>query len=257
MPRRLPKGVTVERDGPLLRFHGFTFGGFIGYRDLGGIDWSELDDLIARQVRAFAGVGERFEWKYHGHDLPADLPDRLHAAGFVPEETETVVIAPVAQIAAEPHLPDGVLLQEVSGRADLERIEQLQQAVWQDEDLGIADFLEAERSVDPDLFRIFVAVADGSVVSAAWVRFEANTDFAPPSGAVRRPRAGAAAGSIGPWSRIARTWLRSGASGTSRSMPPTTAGRSSSAWVSCQSRRRPRTSGLRPRPKPSEAGSRN
>src|SRR6266852_1453977 len=125
-PDRLPAGVTAERDGPLLRFHGFTFGGFVVYRDLDGLEGSALDELIARQVSVFAERGERFEWKYHGHDLPADLPERLRAAGFVPEETETVVIAPVADIAGEPRVPEGVSLREVTSRADLERINELQ-----------------------------------------------------------------------------------------------------------------------------------
>jgi hypothetical protein len=63
MPGRLPDGVTVERDGPLFRFQGLTFGGFIGYRDLGGMGGSELDELIARQVRAFAERAARAETK--------------------------------------------------------------------------------------------------------------------------------------------------------------------------------------------------
>jgi GNAT superfamily N-acetyltransferase len=177
VPERLPKGARVEQDGPLLRFHGLTFGGFIEYRDLGGLEGSALDELIARQVSAFAEPGERFEWKLHEHDLPADLPDRLRTAGFVPEDTETVVIAQVAAVAAEPRLPEGVSLREVVDRVDLERIAALEKAVWQEE-VGTADFLEAERDVDPDALVIVVAEADDTVVSAAWVRFPADTDFA-------------------------------------------------------------------------------
>ena len=123
LPDRLPKGVQVERDGPLLRYLGFGWGGFVDYRDLGGLEGSELDELIARQVRVFADRGERFEWKLHAHDLPTDLAERLYAAGFVPEDVETVVIAPVAVVATEPRLPEGVTLREVSERADLDRVD--------------------------------------------------------------------------------------------------------------------------------------
>lgn len=80
--------------------------GFVVYRDLGGLEGAELDELIARQVRVFAERAEHFEWKLHGHDRPADLPQRLRATGFVPEETETIVIAPVADIAADARLPE-------------------------------------------------------------------------------------------------------------------------------------------------------
>ena len=178
LPDRLPTGVRVERDGPLLRFHGLRFGGFIEYRDLDGLEGPALDELITRQVSVFAEAGEQFEWKLHAHDLPADLPDRLRAAGFVPEDTETVVIAPVAAVAGEPRVPEGVALREVSSRVDLERIAALHGAVWQREDLVLADFLEAEREVDPDALVIVAAEAGDTIVSAAWVRFAPDTDFA-------------------------------------------------------------------------------
>jgi hypothetical protein len=122
LPDRLPEGVHVERDGPLLRFVGFGHGGFVGYRDLGGLDGTQLDELIARQVRVFADRGEAFEWKLHGHDQPADLAERLGAMGFVPEDVETVVIAPVSAASGEVVVPDGVTLRQVSERADLDRI---------------------------------------------------------------------------------------------------------------------------------------
>jgi hypothetical protein len=63
---------------------------FVGYRSLAGVQ--DVDALIARTVAFFEARGEVFEWKAHGHDQPADLPDRLRAHGFVPEDVETVMI---------------------------------------------------------------------------------------------------------------------------------------------------------------------
>jgi len=180
VPDPLPSGATVERDGPLVRFSGLAGRGFVVYRDLGGLDGSDLDALIARQVAVFAERGERFEWKLHGHDRPGDLPERLRAAGFVPEEMETVVIAPVLDIAAEAELPDGVSLREVTTRADFRRIAELEQAVWGDEDqqTWLVEMLESERAVDPEALTIVVAEAGPTVVCSAWIRFEGDTDFA-------------------------------------------------------------------------------
>jgi GNAT superfamily N-acetyltransferase len=180
VPERLPQGEVVERDGPLVRFSGGPGRGWVLYRDLGGIDGPALDELIARQVRFFTEQGQRFEWKHHGHDLPADLPARLLAAGLVPEEQETVVIAPVAAIAGEPRPPEGVTVREVTARADLEKIDGLEAAVWGDDedDVGYADFLEAELAVDPDGLTIVVAEAGETVVCASWVRFIHGTEFA-------------------------------------------------------------------------------
>lgn len=178
VPDPLPAGASVTRDGPLLRLTGLGGGGFVGYRDLGGVDGAELDALIARQVAFFAARGERFEWKLHGHDLPADLPRRLRAAGFEPEEQETVVIAPVAPVAAAPSPPEGVALREVAERRDLDRIVELERRVWGYEEPWLAGMLEAERAADPELLAICVAEAGGELVSAAWVRFERGTEFA-------------------------------------------------------------------------------
>jgi GNAT superfamily N-acetyltransferase len=178
-PDPLPKGLRVERDGPLVRFTGLGHGGWIGYRGLGGIDGVELDELIARQVRVFADRGEEFEWKLHGHDEPADLSERLIAQGFVSEEMETVVIAPVAGIAGQVLLPDDVSLREVHERADLDRIGTLEETIWHDGRAGwLADSLEAEQVVDPHAITIVVAESAGEPVCAGWVRFASGTDFA-------------------------------------------------------------------------------
>jgi GNAT superfamily N-acetyltransferase len=178
IPDPLPAGEQVEQDGPVLRFTGGVGGGWVLYRDLGGLDGAELDDLIARQVRVFAGRGERFEWKLHGHDLPADLPERLRAAGLEPEELETVVIAPVAEVVGPPSPPEGVSLREVNERADLDRIAAMEEEVWQLGHSWLPEMIESERAADPDSIAVVVAEADEQVVCAAWIRFAAGTEFA-------------------------------------------------------------------------------
>lgn len=173
---RLPESVRSERDGPLLRTVGFGGQGWVEYRDLGGLEGDELDRLIARQVEHFRARGERFEWKLHSHDLPADLPERLRAHGFEPEELETVVIARVEDIAAEPSPPQGVTIREITERPDFRRIGRMEEEVWGD-DHGWLDDLAAEREVDPEGLRVFVAEAGDLVVSAGWIRFPSGTEF--------------------------------------------------------------------------------
>jgi ribosomal protein S18 acetylase RimI-like enzyme len=179
IPDPLPAGAEAEREGPLILLHGLDGGGFVDYRDLGGLEGEALDGLIRRCIGSFADRGEPFEWKVFGHDLPADLPERLEAAGFIPEERETVVIAEAAGIAGEPQLPDGVVLHEVEARADFDRIARFAESIWGDGDrTWLADMLASERAADPDSLTVRVVEADGEIVCAGWVRFAAGTDFA-------------------------------------------------------------------------------
>jgi ribosomal protein S18 acetylase RimI-like enzyme len=162
-----PGWATVARDGPLLRARDLDEGDFVTYLDLGGLTGAELDELIARQR------GDRqVEWKLHGHDLPADLGDRLRAAGFEPQERETVVVAPVASIAAAvPVVPDGVRLREVTARADLDRATR--------DRADLAAGLARELAEDPAGLAVVVAeAAPGELVGSSWVRFLAGTGFA-------------------------------------------------------------------------------
>jgi ribosomal protein S18 acetylase RimI-like enzyme len=180
VPDPLPAGTTVERDGPLLRVLGLFRGGFLTYRDLGGLDGAELDELIARQVRIFTERREQVEWKYHSHDRPADLAARLLAAGFVPEAEETVVIGPVAPLAAAlvRHIP-GVRLREVTHRDDLDRIARMEETVWGVGSYGgLADMLERELAADPERLTIIVAEAGDLVLCAGWIRYLPGTPFA-------------------------------------------------------------------------------
>lgn len=179
VPDPVPPGVTVDRDGPLLRIRGLDRGGFLTYTDLGGLRGTALDELIARQRKIFADLGQEVEWKLHGHDEPADLGDRLRAAGFEPHEQETVVIGPVAPLADTlPVTPQEVRIREVTSRADLDRIAAMEEAVWGSSRGWLADGLEKELAGDPGALTVAVAEVDDEVVSAGWVRYAHGTGFA-------------------------------------------------------------------------------
>jgi len=175
----LPQGVTCDRDGPVLRCYGLHRG-FVSYRSLDGV--ADVDALIARTVAFFAERGEPFEWKTHGHDQPADLPDRLRAHGFVAEELETVVIGEAAAFARDPQLPPGVTLREVCPGPDFVRIADLKSEVWDADWSWLADELTRQVAGSPDDVTVLVAeaggAAGGEVVSAAWLVRSSGTEFA-------------------------------------------------------------------------------
>ena len=89
----MARAHEVVREGPLL-WGVFDHGGFVSYRDLGGVEGEALDALIERTVAHYRDDTDvaSFEWKSRGHDLPADLGERLVAHGLVAEPRETVMI---------------------------------------------------------------------------------------------------------------------------------------------------------------------
>jgi GNAT superfamily N-acetyltransferase len=176
-PPTSPIGVTYEADGPLLRITGQSRGLVSAPRDV-GVRGLELDRLIARQRDYFAERGEAVEWKTHGHDLPADLPQRLLTAGFVAEEEETLLIGVAAEMAAEPAPPDGVVLRQVTTATDMRRIAEMESAVWGEDQSRLGDDLIRRVATGPDEVAVMVAEAGGRVISAAWLVFRPGTDFA-------------------------------------------------------------------------------
>ena len=74
------------------------------------IIWSALtggtaDTVIAAQKAYFTSRGTPVEWKYYDYDQPADLPDRLVAAGFEPDDEEVMLVAETAPIELDVGAP--------------------------------------------------------------------------------------------------------------------------------------------------------
>lgn len=180
VPPVLPVGVRYERDGPLVRIVG-QFRGFVtAPRDL-GVSGADLDALIARQRDCFAARGEAVEWKIRGHDAPADLPERLRAAGFVAEDQETVLVGRADELAASgtAHpLGDGVTLRQTTAADDLRRIGAMLSTVWGTDLNWLGADLIARIEAAPDQIAVLVAEAESEIVSAAWLVHRPGTQFA-------------------------------------------------------------------------------
>lgn len=182
----MQRAVAVDTDGPLYRGVFSEGRGFVSYTSLGGLEGADLDDLIARTIAHYRDRTNvrAFEWKTRGHDAPADLPDRLAAHGFVPEEPETVMIGAATALAAAPDPPRGVLLRRIEpadpGQAlrDVERMVAMQEAVFgstaHDDPLTMASTLVA----DPHHFEAWIAEADGEVICTGRLTLVPGTEFA-------------------------------------------------------------------------------
>jgi GNAT superfamily N-acetyltransferase len=158
----------------------------------GGVFWCALDEsttdaAIAAAVDWFAPRGREFEWKHYGYDRPADLPDRLRAAGFEPDEEEALIVGEVAvvreRLAAAPQ-PEGITVRRLredpdGAAADWQGINDLGRAVWDEDTTDMHRAIAAAIAADPQGTSMWLAVAeDGTVVCAARANFHMGTDFA-------------------------------------------------------------------------------
>jgi GNAT superfamily N-acetyltransferase len=125
----------------------------------------DVEPLVARMREVEGHV----EWKYYSHDLPADLPERLVAAGLVPEDEETVVVAEAASIPPPP--PDVDLREEPEVFAELAR-----QVFGRDHGGGL-----------PKSAVAVVAYVDGQPVSGGRVDLDPDVEFAGLFGGVTLP----------------------------------------------------------------------
>lgn len=174
--------TDVTRDGPLFRGL-FDRGGFVGYRDLAGLEGAPLDALVARTVSYFRDESdvEDFEWKTRGHDAPADLAARLVAAGLSPDPEETVMIGEASALAVPVPLPAGVVLRRLDPGSTTFTDDVHRMAAMQSSAFGggpDADDLTSRLLQPGDLAAAWVAEADGQVVCAGRLEIVPGTSFA-------------------------------------------------------------------------------
>jgi len=158
-------GQRLERTPHLVRHMGAPGQpSWIVWHDLAGAD---VDAVIADEVAYWAALGQEVEWKFHAHDLPADLRERLVAAGFEPDEEEALMALDLRQA------PDWVVAEgghdvRAVGPEGLDDVAAVMAGVWPSE---VDRFLTRYRDggvAATERTRFFVAYDGGAPVAAGW-----------------------------------------------------------------------------------------
>ncbi|GIE83242.1 N-acetyltransferase [Actinoplanes philippinensis] len=170
-------GSRIERDGPVIRHVGAS------PQAWNAVVWSDLDETtadaaIAGEVRRFAEIGYPFEWKLYGYDRPADLGERLIAAGFVPDDEETLMIAAISDLELDVPLPDGVRIDRVTDPAGVELMASVSEQAFGENADWLRHRLLDQLANDPGNAYLFVAMAGDEPVSGARMDLYRNTAFA-------------------------------------------------------------------------------
>jgi GNAT superfamily N-acetyltransferase len=168
-------GVLVEAEEQLTRTVG-TDGSWAA------VVWSDLteadaDAAIAAEVARAAGP---LEWKLYSHDLPADLPDRLEAAGFRPEPVETLLVADIADLDLPVPDPVGVRLSVVEDADGVTTMLRVHDAVFGPGTThpSVIEGVRTALTLPPRPIEAVVAWAGAEPVSAGRVEFHEGTEFA-------------------------------------------------------------------------------
>jgi GNAT superfamily N-acetyltransferase len=145
--------------------------------------WSDLEptnaeEIIDQQIRRFADATEPWEWKYYSYDQPPDLPDRLLAAGFTPDEEEALLVAEIADLAVGVSPPSGVDLQPVVDDAGIEALVAVQDEVFGGDHSAIGRAIRIGLTHEPTTLAAVVAWARDTPISSGRVEFHHDTEFA-------------------------------------------------------------------------------
>ena len=171
--------ITVERLGPLYLATYLGGRGWITYADLGGAGAATIRGWVGEALAYFREQPEitRVEWKTRGHDVAPGLHESLLDNGFVPDETESVMIGETRLLAVDVALPEGVSLRRVSSETDVRAMCVMDSIAFGDDDSEEMTQALLHRLGLDDGMELWVAEADGQMISAGRLEPVAGTEF--------------------------------------------------------------------------------
>jgi GNAT superfamily N-acetyltransferase len=181
--------VAVTRLGP-LRLATFAGGrGFVTYQDLGSADTAAIARWVEEALAHYRddpGI-TRVEWKTRAHDRAPGLHGALVRNGFVPEATESIMIGEAALLAIDVPLPKGIDLRRVTSERDVRALSAMQEEIFGGEFAEEMTDALLRRLGSADGMELWVAEADGEIVSSGRLEPVPATEFAGIWGGATRP----------------------------------------------------------------------
>jgi hypothetical protein len=172
--------VGVTRNGPLWLVTFVKGRSLVTYKDLGARETETIRRLVREVVTQFQADPEisRVEWKTRGHDHAPGLHEALLENGFIPDEPESIMVGEARGLAVDVALPKGVTLRRVTEEADVRAMSAMQGEVFDASDSDeTADALLHRLGLD-DGMELWVAEAEGRIVTAGRLEPVEASDFA-------------------------------------------------------------------------------
>ncbi|WP_404291247.1 GNAT family N-acetyltransferase [Glutamicibacter arilaitensis] len=175
-----PSAIRVARLGP-LRLVSFQNGrGFVTYPHVDISSGVDLSSLVREALAHYELAPEitKVEWKTRGHDHAPGLHEELLANGFVAGESESIMIGQASNLAVDVGLPPGVSLRQVSTEADVRAMSAMQDEAFGDPVSEHQAEALLMRLATNDGMELWIAEADGQIVSAGRLEPVPGTEFA-------------------------------------------------------------------------------
>jgi GNAT superfamily N-acetyltransferase len=166
-------GVRYERVGGVVRSVGVW--NVVLAWDLPDLDAAA--SAVAEQAAYARAAGIQLEWKLFEHDGPAGLASVLERAGFVADESETLMVLDLgARAPGDVAVVDGVEIRRVFDAGGVDDFVSVSNAAF-----GENHAFEASayvRSLDDATVQLFVAYRDGRPVSCGRLNLPVGREFA-------------------------------------------------------------------------------
>lgn len=148
-----------------------------------GVLWARLDEtcadsVIAAEIERFAPASRPWEWKHYSYDLPADLPQRLVAAGFRPEPFEALLAGDLAELSLPVAPPAGVELRPVVDERGIQALVAVHEEVFHEDATAVGAMLRLALDRHPSTVAATVAIAGGRPIAAGRVELHRGTQVA-------------------------------------------------------------------------------
>jgi hypothetical protein len=143
---------------------------------------AEIAAVIAAEKALADQHRYKLEWKVYGHDGPANLVESLLAAGFEPEEEESLLVLPLATLSCSAKdasdLPPGTEIVRVQDELGLEGVAEISREIGRREVEAEIHRLAAILRDTPSAMSVHILRLAGEPVSCGRVHYPPNSEFA-------------------------------------------------------------------------------
>lgn len=181
--REVRRGCTWTRmrREPLVNITRHTLEGDAGM-GVGYISWSNLtaasaDAEIESQLAHYKTLNMELTWTAYTHDQPPDLPERLQAHGFKPDDPSALMVIPLEDLDAQIWSLDTSPVRRITTPEEVDALFKMENEVWGEDLSKLGEGLKHDLLNTPDLVSIFAVWQDGRVVSGAWSFYLRPTSF--------------------------------------------------------------------------------